>query len=218
MTKLSDLSDSRFGRWLVVRRAPPRAWICRCDCGTEREVDGGSLRSGRSNGCLGCHPGRGNRRTHGGRDTRLYTIWTRMKGRCENPNDPAFDRYGGRGVTICRAWASDFMTFRSWAEGAGYRDDLSIDRIDNDLGYTPGNYRWATPTEQNRNRRDNRRVEYRGEMLLASELAERHGLPADVVKNRIWRYGWDVARAVSTPVAPKAKALTFTVAQRNIDA
>jgi hypothetical protein len=141
-----------------------------------------------------------------------------MKGRCENSSDPAFSRYGGRGIAVCPAWASDFTAFRAWAEAAGYRDDLSIDRIDNDLGYTPANCRWATPTEQNRNRRDNRRVEYQGEMLLASELAERHGLPADVVKNRIWRYGWDVERAVSTPVAPKAKVLTFRVARGNIDA
>lgn len=217
MSTLLDLTGHRFGRWLAISRMPPRSWHCRCDCGTERAVDGGSLRTGRSLGCIGCHPGRGNRRTHGGCKTRLYTIWTRMRGRCENPSDPAFPRYGGRGIGVCEAWA-DFAAFRAWAESAGYGDDISIDRIDNDQGYAPGNCRWATPTEQNRNRRDNRRVNYRGESLLASELAERHGLPADVVKNRVWRYRWDVERAISTPVEPRAKAVSFTVERRNIDA
>jgi len=142
-----------------------------------------------------------------------------MRDRCDNPADPAFARYGGRGIAVCQEWERSFEAFRDWATAFGYAPNLTIDRIDNDKGYNPENCRWVTPRDQNRNRRDNRRIEFRCEMLLASEIAERHGIPADVMKNRIWRYGWPAEMAATTPVQPKGgkRALTFTAEQRNID-
>lgn len=136
-----------------------------------------------------------------------------MKGRCENLADPAYARYGGRGITVCEEWRFSFPAFHDWALGAGYAAHLTIDRIDNDRGYETANCRWSTRLEQNRNRRDNRRVEFRGQMWLASEIAEHVGLPADVVKNRIWRYGWPVELAAMTPVQPRGgkRVLMFTV-------
>jgi hypothetical protein len=127
-----------------------------------------------------------------------------MKGRCQNPNDPAFDRYGGRGISVCAAW-QDYATFRSWALASGYDRHLTIDRYPNKHGnYEPGNCRWATYKQQNRNRQYHRPITHNGETLLVSELAERVGRPSDVLKNRIHRYGWSIERALTTPIRVKA--------------
>jgi hypothetical protein len=201
MTRRFIILDEQFGRWTVLSYAGQRYWKCRCQCGTVKEVCGSTLRRGTSTGCLKCKKGRNPK--HGGRRTRLYTIWCRMIGRCENPNDPAFGRYGDRGIKIYRAWRQSFVTFREWAVAHGYTAHLTLDRIDNDKGYGPDNCRWATYKQQNRNRRDNRPIRYYGRLVLISELAERAALPADVVKNRIRRYGWSVRRALKTPVAKR---------------
>lgn len=218
MTARMDISNQRFGRWTVLSHAGLHLWNCRCDCGNAKSVDAGSLRSGRSNGCIKCHPALGNRRTHGQKRTRIYTIWNRMKGRCENPADAAFPRYGGRGITVCEDWRRSFETFRDWALANGYEAHLTIDRRDNNLGYTPANCWWATYAQQNRNSRRNRPVIYKGRSVLVCDLAIEVGLPQDVLKNRILRYGWPIELAVSTPVLPKGgRRPTFTVEHRNID-
>ena len=204
MTSRIDLAGRRFGRWTVLSYAGNSQWFCKCQCGTQKKVHGGSLRSGQTHGCVKCHLERGNRRTHGQKRTRLYNIWCGMKARCQNPNEPAYPRYGGRGISVCDQWRHSFEVFRDWALAHGYEDHLTIDRTRNNGPYEPDNCRWATYTEQNRNRRDNKPIIYQGETLLISELAERYQLPADVVKNRIRRYGWPIEKAISTPVRPRA--------------
>jgi hypothetical protein len=91
------------------------------------------------------------KRKHGGTGTRLYNIWCGMKDRCYNPNAIPYSRYGGKGITICDEWVNDYDTFREWALTHGYKDTLTIDRINNNLGYSPVNCRWITKAEQNRN-------------------------------------------------------------------
>src|SRR3990167_10759148 len=121
VTTLIDLVGQQFGRWTAISYAGDGLWICRCECSLETRVDGWSLRSGRSQGCIKCHTNTGrSARTHGGTRTRLYTIWSRMIGRCENPNDPAFANYGGRGIIICSTWRNSFESFRDWALANGY--------------------------------------------------------------------------------------------------
>lgn len=220
MSDRIDMVGKRFGRWLVLSYSSERHWLCACDCGTQRAVSGSSLRRGASRGCSDCHPARKNRRTHGAAKSRLYTIWLNMRRRCEDPRDVAFSRYGLRGIRVCHEWLRDFIAFRDWAMAAGYNDGLTIDRIDNARGYEPGNCRWATYSQQNRNYSRNRPIQFRGELVLIGDLAERHGMPADIVKNRVRRYGWTIEEALTIPVMRKGqrRVITFAVHKANIDA
>lgn len=141
---------------------------------------------------------------HGGRNERLYNIWCKMRSRCNRETDAAYPRYGGRGITVCAEW-DDYAAFRAWALANGYADHLTIDRRDNDRGYEPGNCRWATYAEQNRNYGRNRPVEHDGRTALIGDFAAEHGLPADIVKNRVRRYGWTMDEALKTPVQKRVK-------------
>ena len=157
--RLIDLSNKRFGLWRVLRKSgntPGGAalWLCRCDCGVERQVIGADLRKGKSTGC-GCTSINrlGDlRRTHGGSGTRLYETWKNMHARCYSPSSDGFEHYGARGITICDEWRTDFAAFRSWALGSGYRDDLTIERVDVNGNYEPSNCTWIPHGQQSFNR------------------------------------------------------------------
>lgn len=200
-----NLAGRTFGRWTVLAYDSNQKWICRCVCGNQTSVDGASLRHGRSKGCITCHTATGTRRTHGQSDTRIYRIWTGIIDRCENQNCDAFHRYGARGIVMCPEWRNSFTAFRDWALANGYDDKLTIDRRNNDAGYAPENCRWATYAEQNRNCSRNRPVEFRGQIVLICDLAVEVGLPQDILKNRVFRYGWSIEKAVSTPIYSRGK-------------
>lgn len=163
MAKMKNLRGQRFGR-LVAREPVAKnqqgrvLWLCDCDCGLDAVVSSDCLVKGTTLSC-GClnhenHILRPNRTTHGQWGTRLYRIWKKMKSRCHNPNDPDYQKYyGSRGITVCAEWRNSFQAFHDWAIGAGYADTLSLDRIDNDKGYSPENCRWATAKEQRHNQR-----------------------------------------------------------------
>lgn len=205
MPKLIDLSGQRFGRLTVIQRVGTTkhghpTWLCKCDCGKEHVVVGNDLKSGDTTSC-GCygHEVRVKQLTiHGGKGTRLYRTWQSMKRRCCNPNAAFYKDYGGRGIKVCKEWLHDFEAFHNWAINNGYTDELTIDRIDENGDYCPGNCRWATQKQQANNKRNTVRLTWNGETKTLGEWSELVGIPKATIKNRI-KLGWSIERALTTP-------------------
>ena len=170
MSAIKDLTGQRFGRLVVISRAStsPKGeatWKCLCDCGKTIISPGYNIRSGNTNscGCFNSDEARKRFTTHNMSKSRLYVIWTAMKQRCCNPNSSRFHQYGGRGITICDKWLRDFQAFYEWSMANGYDENASygqctIDRIDNDKGYSPDNCRWVDVKIQNNNKSNNRKA------------------------------------------------------------
>jgi hypothetical protein len=197
-----DLTGRRFGQWTVLaftrferKFGRNRAyWLCRCDCGTEKEVLGNNMTNGSSLSC-GCV------RlemvsTHGLSGQPEFWIWGNMINRCHCETNKDYFRYGAKGIRVCDRWQESFEAF---FEDMGPRPSSrhSVDRIDGTKGYEPGNCRWATSKEQANNRRNNKIVEFRGESHTVAEWAEILGITYSALSQRLWK-GWDVERAFTT--------------------
>lgn len=120
-----------------------------------------------------------------------------MKNRCYNKNNTAYENYGGRGIGVCQEWLDDFINFYQWTMANGYRDDLTLDRIDVNGNYEPSNCRWATQETQCNNKRDNAKVTYKGETKTITQWARELNIHPNTLYSRIEKLDWDIDRAFS---------------------
>ena len=204
--KIIDLTGQRFGKLTVIARAESKnkraCWLCECDCGNTIITTGKLLRNGKTQSC-GCKKSvtNGKSRKHGMSNAKLYNNWLGIKDRCFNPKSSHFSDYGGRGITMFPAWIHDFQSFYDYMSQLEHygEEGYSIDRINNDGNYEPGNVRWADCKTQLRNTRSNVIVEYQGEKMTAAEAAEKSGIDAEILRDRI-RHGDNTEERLFRPV------------------
>lgn len=217
MLRVETTFDSkRYGRLVTVGpsfRIPQpngkcsRSYqVCECDCGSCTVVSRSNLVNGttKSCGCLHVDAVREACQIHGAskRDgspsSNEYDIWTNIRQRCNNPNNPVYHNYGGRGIRVCVRW-DDFNLFYS-DMGPRPSTKHSIDRIDVNGNYEPANCRWATPLEQAQNKRNHNYLTHDGKTLYLAEWVRITGIPVSVIRQRVFKLGWSVGDALTTPV------------------
>jgi hypothetical protein len=205
--KVIDLTGLRFGRLQVIafdRIDKGAWWECACDCGNCVVVRSTCLRRGGTQSC-GCgHKGR--IITHGlcSKNMRLYSIWHGMLRRCLEKHDKRYENYGGRGIRVCEEW-KDYSNFYSWALQSGYRDDLTIDRINVHMRYCPENCRWIEMRQQARNKTNNRKLTVGNMTMLLCDWVVLLGVGISTIQQRL-KSGWSVEKALLSPVRRKKYA------------
>lgn len=173
-----------------------RLAICECDCGNKktiylREVVGGGTKSC---GCI--------HTKHGRKNTTEYRIWTGIKNRCYNKNHHAYHNYGGRGVVMDESWRDNFKIFFDYI-GHRQSPNVTLDRINNDGNYEPGNVKWSTKKEQGRNTRFNRIISFNGETHCLAEWADILNIGRVTLSRRIDKYGWSIEKSLTTKINNK---------------
>ena len=209
-----DLSGMKFGRLTVIQKGEcyickngikRTRWLCRCECGNTVNVLAYNLKSGNSKSC-GClnDESRISRSTkHGMRHTRLYSIWTNIKSRCYLESSQNYERYGGRGISMCDEWRNSFESFMEWSVNNGYdeslagRGECTIDRIDVNKNYSPDNCRWVDATTQANNRRNTIFVTAFGSTKSLAEWSRVTGIKYHTLFARIYKLGWSPEAALS---------------------
>jgi hypothetical protein len=208
-----DLNGKRFGRWVVIgfagrknRKGGSSArWRVQCDCGNVGVVPSDVLRDGRSRSCGCLNKELARQRIKHGHDRRgqrslEYKVWVGIRSRCNNKAHGLYSYYGGRGIKVCSRWNGK-NGFANFLKDMGPRPSArySIERKDNNKGYSPSNCCWATHHDQMRNTRHTVMVLFGGRRMCLTDAAIEAGLPYKVVHGRIKRRGWTVERALTTP-------------------
>ena len=205
-----SLSGMRFGRLLAIKKTRENYksdyWLCKCDCGAEKEIRCDALLNGRTKSC-GCflrESAKERATKHGLNKSKIYGVFYAMHHRCENTKDVAYKYYGGRGISVCDEWSygGGFEKFYKWAVENGYKEGLTIDRINTDGNYEPKNCKWATRKEQQQNLRRNVKVLCDGETMTLAQASEKYGIPARTIYIRI-KQGWNDDDAVKTEINSK---------------
>ena len=200
------LVGKRVGRLTIVantgRHQGNRViWLCKCDCGNYTEVITTNLNPNRPNATLSCGCLRKEKATkHNLSNTTIYKTLVAIKGRCKNPSNKFYSSYGARGITLCDEWDDEngFEKFYNWSIENGWKPGLSIDRIDNNKGYSPDNCRWTTQKTQANNTRRNRMITINEETHTLTEWAEINNICIGTIEDRVKR-GWSYVEAVTKP-------------------
>lgn len=201
---IEEYIGKRFGNLVVLEKDESNIhpnsnhWLVRCDCGKEFSAYPSRILSGHIKSC-GCMKGKA-ALTHGCNGDEFYPTWWAMMRRCYHKENHNYERYGGRGITVCYEW-HDPRVFINWArETVGHKcSRLTLERLNNNEGYSPENCCWATSKEQARNRRSNRILEIDGIEKTLAEWCEEYKIDPSVVRERI-KLGWSGTDALSIPV------------------
>ena len=205
--KIKDLTGQKFGKLTVIEYLGifnhKARFECICECGNTKVVTGVHLRNGhvRSCGCLAKN--NMNQTTHGLSNHPLYNVWQGIKARCNCNTDKHYKFYGGRGISICDEWKNDFKAFYDWSMSHGYQKGVMLDRIDNDLGYSPDNCRWVNSKIQNNNRRNNILIRFNGKTQTLAQWSDEINIKMTTLYNRLNALGWSIEKTLTTPVKKK---------------
>jgi len=207
--KFIDLTGQKFNRWSVLERTNNKQgrsmWLCRCNCKNEKIVSGHDLKNGDSKSC-GClnieritEMGK-NTRTHGhtinGKISKTYSTWNGMVQRCINPNNQAYNNYGGRGIKVCKRW----LKFKNFIADIGEIPvGKEIDRINNNGNYKPNNVKLSTRKEQRRNMRNNRMITFNGKTQCLMDWSKELNIPYGTLRQRLYKFNWSIKRAFTIP-------------------
>lgn len=205
--KYIDMTGKKYGKltvlYYVFTKNRKAFFNCKCECGNICTISGTNLRTGKTKSC-GClqklkaneiiknvntSGKRGVYIKHGFRYKKIYKHWCKMKSRCYNKNSDNFKYYGGRGITVCEEWKNSFTKFKEWAMQNGYKDNLTLDRIDVNGNYEPSNCRWVNFTYQIRNRRNTIKIIYNNEVKPLSEWCEKYNINYKLAYSR-YKKNW----------------------------
>lgn len=176
-------------------------WHCVCDCGNEKDVASTSLTQKLTTSC-GCWDKEQKlnkdikHRKHGERGTVLYSRWRGMRRRCTDKNNK---RYFGRNIDVCEEWKNSYIAFAKWARNNGFKEELTLDRIDNNKGYCPENCRWVDDIQQQNNKENNVYIEYNGVTHTQAEWSKITGISRYAIYYRL-EHGWSVERTLTQPM------------------
>ena len=213
MNNFQDLSNQKFGRLLVIKyygksKDGHSIWECKCDCGNIINANARSLKTQNTKSC-GCLHNEilKNRKgvkcnfyKHGKTNTRLFCIFNSMKQRCLNISNKNYKFYGGKGIKICDEWLNKekgFINFYNWAMNNGYKENLTIDRIDNNGDYEPNNCRWTTMKKQANNITNNHLITYKGKTHTISEWSKIINIKPDTLVKRLNVYKWSIEKSLT---------------------
>ena len=197
--KFIDLTEIKFGKLKVLNRSENRgkgdriSWLCKCDCGNRIIAIACNLRNSHTKSCIKCSY-IGRYKKHGKTESKIYQLWSSMKSRCFNKNEPAYKNYGERGITICDRWM-DFQNF--YSDMGDCPIGMTLDRVDNNGNYSPENCRWASWKEQQNNRRNNKFILHKGEYKTISQWFPNINVKEYRKIHRRIKSGWNIERAFS---------------------
>lgn len=210
---MEDFTGRKFGRWTVLSFSHKVScgnganyyWNCICDCGTVKKVSASSLRGGKSTSC-GCYNKEiiSQPKKHGMTKEKIYWVWHSMIQRCENKNEKNYRNYGGRGIKVCPEW-HDSGVFIEWSLSNGYKQGLTLDRIDSNGNYEPNNCRWVGWDVQANNTCRNHYVEINGIVKTVAQWARENNIPYKSVYSRTRDLGWSFEKALTTPIRKQKK-------------